>query len=133
MLLRLLSQCSQNDQLRFVFDYNKAICSSLKSPAPSAKKQKTADEEIEKLVEESDNVDDSSLETDIRQKDEKSSKNGQNRARNGKAWKSQSQIEAKGQRPIWRARMDFEASPYKETHYNELSLQETRKKHLESS
>ncbi|GKA48891.1 retrovirus-related pol polyprotein from transposon TNT 1-94 [Tanacetum coccineum] len=28
-------------------------------------------------------------ETDIRQKDEKSSKNGQNRARNGKAWKSQ--------------------------------------------
>ncbi|GKC36895.1 hypothetical protein Tco_1049279, partial [Tanacetum coccineum] len=27
-------------------------------------------------------------ETDIRQKDEKSSKNGQNRARNGKAWKS---------------------------------------------
>ncbi|GJW53662.1 hypothetical protein Tco_0097747 [Tanacetum coccineum] len=35
------------------------------------------------------------VETDIRQKDEKSSKNGQNRARNGKAWKSQSQIEAK--------------------------------------
>ncbi|GJW87392.1 hypothetical protein Tco_0162732 [Tanacetum coccineum] len=34
-------------------------------------------------------------ETDIRQKDEKSSKNGQNRARNGKAWKSQSQIKAK--------------------------------------
>ncbi|GJQ96573.1 hypothetical protein Tco_0007712 [Tanacetum coccineum] len=33
--------------------------------------------------------------TDIREKDEKSSKNGQNRARNGKAWKSQSQIEAK--------------------------------------
>ncbi|GJZ59930.1 hypothetical protein Tco_0615746 [Tanacetum coccineum] len=31
------------------------------------------------------------LETDIREKDEKSSKNGQNRARNGKAWKSQSQ------------------------------------------
>ncbi|GKB71105.1 hypothetical protein Tco_0932517, partial [Tanacetum coccineum] len=34
------------------------------------------------------------MEMDIRQKDEKSSKNGQNRARNGKAWKSQSQIEA---------------------------------------
>ncbi|GKA21505.1 hypothetical protein Tco_0701494, partial [Tanacetum coccineum] len=34
-------------------------------------------------------------ETDIRQKDEKSSKNRQNRARNGKAWKRQSQIEAK--------------------------------------
>ncbi|GJT94968.1 putative reverse transcriptase domain-containing protein [Tanacetum coccineum] len=30
------------------------------------------------------------LETDIRQKDEKSSKNGQNQARNGKAWKRQS-------------------------------------------
>ncbi|GKA60561.1 hypothetical protein Tco_0759968 [Tanacetum coccineum] len=30
-------------------------------------------------------------ETDIREKDEKSSKNGQNQARNGKAWKSQSQ------------------------------------------
>ncbi|GKD54070.1 reverse transcriptase domain-containing protein, partial [Tanacetum coccineum] len=35
------------------------------------------------------------LETDIRQKDEKSSKNRQNRARNGKAWKRQIQIEAK--------------------------------------
>ncbi|GJW17998.1 hypothetical protein Tco_0025434 [Tanacetum coccineum] len=35
------------------------------------------------------------LETDIRQKDEKSSQKRQNRARNGKAWKSQSQIEAK--------------------------------------
>ncbi|GJV37480.1 retrovirus-related pol polyprotein from transposon TNT 1-94, partial [Tanacetum coccineum] len=34
-------------------------------------------------------------ETDIRQKDEKSSQKRQNRARNGKAWKSQSQIEAK--------------------------------------
>ncbi|GKC96603.1 hypothetical protein Tco_1162045 [Tanacetum coccineum] len=34
-------------------------------------------------------------ETDIREKDEKSSKNGQNRERNGKAWKRQSQIEAK--------------------------------------
>ncbi|GKB36751.1 putative reverse transcriptase domain-containing protein, partial [Tanacetum coccineum] len=34
-------------------------------------------------------------ETDIRQKDEKSSKNGQNRAWNGKAWKSQTQIEVK--------------------------------------
>ncbi|GJR17396.1 hypothetical protein Tco_0965923 [Tanacetum coccineum] len=34
-------------------------------------------------------------ETDIREKDEKSSKNGQNRARNGKAWKSQSQVKAK--------------------------------------
>ncbi|GKB71938.1 hypothetical protein Tco_0933350, partial [Tanacetum coccineum] len=34
-------------------------------------------------------------ETDIRQKDEKSSKNSQNQARNGKAWKRQSQIEAK--------------------------------------
>ncbi|GJY82589.1 hypothetical protein Tco_0495965 [Tanacetum coccineum] len=34
-------------------------------------------------------------ETDIREKDEKSSKNGQNRAWNGKAWKRQSQIEAK--------------------------------------
>ncbi|GJY40398.1 hypothetical protein Tco_0427668 [Tanacetum coccineum] len=33
-------------------------------------------------------------ETDIREKDEKSSKNEQNRAQNGKAWKSQSQIEA---------------------------------------
>ncbi|GJU49376.1 hypothetical protein Tco_1218931 [Tanacetum coccineum] len=33
----------------------------------------------------------SSLETDIRKKDKKSSKNEQNRARNGKAWKSQSQ------------------------------------------
>ncbi|GJX67733.1 hypothetical protein Tco_0303460 [Tanacetum coccineum] len=31
-------------------------------------------------------------ETDIREKDEKSSKSGQNRARNGKAWKSQSQV-----------------------------------------
>ncbi|GJV58099.1 hypothetical protein Tco_1459104 [Tanacetum coccineum] len=37
------------------------------------------------------------LETDIREKDEKSSKNGQNQARNGKAWKSQSQIKAKVQ------------------------------------
>ncbi|GJR07041.1 reverse transcriptase domain-containing protein [Tanacetum coccineum] len=36
-------------------------------------------------------------ETDIREKDEKSSKNGQNQARNGKAWKSQSQIKAKVQ------------------------------------
>ncbi|GJT57473.1 hypothetical protein Tco_0992527 [Tanacetum coccineum] len=36
-----------------------------------------------------------SKETDIREKDEKSSKNGQNRALIGKAWKSQSQIEAK--------------------------------------
>ncbi|GKB39381.1 ABC transporter G family member 9-like protein [Tanacetum coccineum] len=34
-------------------------------------------------------------ETDIRQKDEKSSKNRQNQARNGKAWKRQSQIKAK--------------------------------------
>ncbi|GJV93662.1 reverse transcriptase domain-containing protein [Tanacetum coccineum] len=32
------------------------------------------------------------LETDIRQKDEKSSKNRQNRARNGKAWKRQNQV-----------------------------------------
>ncbi|GJW37615.1 reverse transcriptase domain-containing protein [Tanacetum coccineum] len=38
----------------------------------------------------------STNETDIREKDEKSSKNGQNQARSGKAWKSQSQIEAKG-------------------------------------
>ncbi|GKD43509.1 hypothetical protein Tco_1268154, partial [Tanacetum coccineum] len=30
-------------------------------------------------------------ETDIREKNEKSSQNGQNRARNGKEWKSQSQ------------------------------------------
>ncbi|GKG16036.1 hypothetical protein Tco_0358359 [Tanacetum coccineum] len=37
------------------------------------------------------------LETDIREKDEKSSKNRQNQARNGKAWKSQSQIKAKVQ------------------------------------
>ncbi|GKE16491.1 hypothetical protein Tco_1424068, partial [Tanacetum coccineum] len=37
-------------------------------------------------------------ETDIREKDEKSSKNGQNQARNGKAWKRQSQIEAKDQK-----------------------------------
>ncbi|GJR48065.1 hypothetical protein Tco_1316168 [Tanacetum coccineum] len=36
-------------------------------------------------------------ETDIQEKDEKSSKNGQNQARNGKAWKSQSQIKAKVQ------------------------------------
>ncbi|GJW80558.1 putative reverse transcriptase domain-containing protein [Tanacetum coccineum] len=34
------------------------------------------------------------LETDIRERDEKSSKNEQNRAQNGKAWKSQSQIKA---------------------------------------
>ncbi|GKD18375.1 hypothetical protein Tco_1207533, partial [Tanacetum coccineum] len=34
------------------------------------------------------------LETDIREKDEKPSQKRQNRARNGKAWKSQSQIEA---------------------------------------
>ncbi|GKF15454.1 hypothetical protein Tco_0056916, partial [Tanacetum coccineum] len=34
-------------------------------------------------------------ETDIRQKDKKSSKNGQNQAWSGKAWKSQSQIKAK--------------------------------------
>ncbi|GJZ07683.1 hypothetical protein Tco_0541476 [Tanacetum coccineum] len=40
---------------------------------------------------------DSGVETDIREKDEKSSKNGQNQARNGKAWKSQSQIKAKVQ------------------------------------
>ncbi|GJR71857.1 hypothetical protein Tco_0084222 [Tanacetum coccineum] len=40
-------------------------------------------------------ISDSPWETDIRQKDEKSSKNGQNRARNGKAWKSQSQIKVK--------------------------------------
>ncbi|GJS70659.1 hypothetical protein Tco_0703500 [Tanacetum coccineum] len=33
-------------------------------------------------------------ETDIREKDEKSSKNGQNRTRNGKAWKSQSQLKS---------------------------------------
>ncbi|GJY14866.1 reverse transcriptase domain-containing protein [Tanacetum coccineum] len=38
------------------------------------------------------------LETDIRQKDEKQSKNGQNQARNGKAWKSQSQIKAKAKK-----------------------------------
>ncbi|GJV44499.1 hypothetical protein Tco_1429035 [Tanacetum coccineum] len=38
---------------------------------------------------------DETLEMDIRQKDEKSSKNRQNRAWNGKAWKSQSQIEDK--------------------------------------
>ncbi|GKA00059.1 hypothetical protein Tco_0672609 [Tanacetum coccineum] len=38
-------------------------------------------------------------ETDIREKDEKSSKNGQNRARNGKAWKSQSQVKAKKSTP----------------------------------
>ncbi|GKE66445.1 hypothetical protein Tco_1520606, partial [Tanacetum coccineum] len=37
------------------------------------------------------------LETDIREKDKKSSKNGQNQARNGKAWKSQNQIKAKVQ------------------------------------
>ncbi|GJT40545.1 chaperonin CPN60-2, mitochondrial, partial [Tanacetum coccineum] len=37
-------------------------------------------------------------ETDIRQKDEKQSKNGQNQARNGKAWKSQSQIKAKAKK-----------------------------------
>ncbi|GJU32103.1 hypothetical protein Tco_1175692 [Tanacetum coccineum] len=37
------------------------------------------------------------LGTDIREKDEKSSKNRQNQARNGKAWKSQSQIKAKVQ------------------------------------
>ncbi|GJV95980.1 hypothetical protein Tco_1547557 [Tanacetum coccineum] len=41
---------------------------------------------------------DESQETDIREKDEKSSKNGQNQARNGKAWKRQSQIEAKDQK-----------------------------------
>ncbi|GJY86774.1 putative reverse transcriptase domain-containing protein [Tanacetum coccineum] len=35
------------------------------------------------------------LETDIRQKDEKPSKNGQNRAPNGKAWKSQNQPNSK--------------------------------------
>ncbi|GKA62496.1 hypothetical protein Tco_0762015 [Tanacetum coccineum] len=35
------------------------------------------------------------VEMDIRENDEKSSKNGQNRARNEKAWKRQSQIEAK--------------------------------------
>ncbi|GKA96887.1 zinc finger, CCHC-type containing protein, partial [Tanacetum coccineum] len=34
-------------------------------------------------------------ETDIQQKDEKSNKNRQNRAQNGKVWRSQSQIEAK--------------------------------------
>ncbi|GJW29180.1 hypothetical protein Tco_0046055 [Tanacetum coccineum] len=45
-----------------------------------------------KIVEESRST---PLETDIRQKDEKLSKNGQNQARNGKAWKRQSQIEAK--------------------------------------
>ncbi|GKE93600.1 hypothetical protein Tco_1574695 [Tanacetum coccineum] len=38
---------------------------------------------------------DESLETDIRENDKKSSKNGQNQARSGKAWKNQSQIEAK--------------------------------------
>ncbi|GKA82186.1 hypothetical protein Tco_0788934, partial [Tanacetum coccineum] len=43
----------------------------------------------------SDNVANKTGETDIREKDKKSSKNGQNRARNDKAWKSQSQIEAK--------------------------------------
>ncbi|GJR56956.1 hypothetical protein Tco_1499118 [Tanacetum coccineum] len=36
-------------------------------------------------------------ETDIRQKDEKSSQKQQNQARNGKAWKRQSQVEAKDQ------------------------------------
>ncbi|GJX95371.1 hypothetical protein Tco_0351169, partial [Tanacetum coccineum] len=35
------------------------------------------------------------METDIREKDKKSSKNRQNRARNGKVWKSQSQVKAK--------------------------------------
>ncbi|GKE77846.1 hypothetical protein Tco_1543966 [Tanacetum coccineum] len=39
-----------------------------------------------------------SLETDIRQKDKKSSQKRQNQARNGKAWKRQSQIEAKDQK-----------------------------------
>ncbi|GJV69588.1 hypothetical protein Tco_1485097 [Tanacetum coccineum] len=38
------------------------------------------------------------LETDIRQKDEKSSQKRQNQARNGKAWKRQSQIKAKDQK-----------------------------------
>ncbi|GKE30825.1 hypothetical protein Tco_1446209 [Tanacetum coccineum] len=34
-------------------------------------------------------------ENNNQEKDEKSSKNGQNRAQNGKAWKSQSQVKAK--------------------------------------
>ncbi|GJT92350.1 hypothetical protein Tco_1081195 [Tanacetum coccineum] len=40
-------------------------------------------------------ISDSPWETDIREKDEKSSKNGQNRARNGKAWKSQKSTKVK--------------------------------------
>ncbi|GJX14894.1 hypothetical protein Tco_0206652 [Tanacetum coccineum] len=40
----------------------------------------------------------SPVETDIRQKDEKSSKNEQNRARNGKEWKRRSKIKAKDQK-----------------------------------
>ncbi|GJS76566.1 hypothetical protein Tco_0726447 [Tanacetum coccineum] len=54
------------------------------------------------------------VEMDIREKDEKSSKNRQNQARNGKAWKSQSQIKAKGYEdaiviPEINANFEFEA------------------------
>ncbi|GJR36749.1 hypothetical protein Tco_1212433 [Tanacetum coccineum] len=47
------------------------------------------------VVDVKDNEITSTMETDIREKDEKSSKNGQNRARNGKAWRSQSQQRSK--------------------------------------
>ncbi|GJU65156.1 retrovirus-related pol polyprotein from transposon TNT 1-94 [Tanacetum coccineum] len=66
-------------------------------PAKSALKQVEAHSRMNKSNKKHKNRVDSSIsykrtETDIRQKDEKSSKNGQNRARNEKAWKSQRKL-----------------------------------------
>ncbi|GKG48569.1 hypothetical protein Tco_0512716, partial [Tanacetum coccineum] len=50
-------------------------------------------------------------EMDIREKDEKSSKNGQNRARNGKAMKRQSQIKAKDNKSKSQPRQSQRSKP----------------------
>ncbi|GJV30052.1 hypothetical protein Tco_1386500 [Tanacetum coccineum] len=48
---------------------------------------------------------------DIQKKDEKSSTNGQNQARSGKAWKSQSQIEAKVDKSQSQPRQSQQSKP----------------------
>ncbi|GJT05303.1 hypothetical protein Tco_0839765 [Tanacetum coccineum] len=53
-------------------------------------------------------------ETDIREKDKKSSKNRQNQARSGKAWKSQSQIEAKVNKSQSQLRQSQQSKPMPE-------------------
>ncbi|GJR92047.1 hypothetical protein Tco_0216058 [Tanacetum coccineum] len=53
-------------------------------------------------------------ETDIREKDKKSSKNEQNQARSGKAWKSQSQIKAKFNKSQSQPRQSQQSKPMPE-------------------